>query len=75
MILNLLEWALRVVVASFMLLLLSILLFFVFNWVMDVTHGPQLSFFNVALLAFIASVSVGTWGISFLRARAVTRTP
>jgi len=42
MIYGLLEWSLKVVVASFFLLLLSLLLWFVFNAVMRVFHGPEL---------------------------------
>jgi hypothetical protein len=74
MIINLLEWALKVVIASFILMLLAILLWFVFNAVMSVFHGPQLGFYDIALLAFIAAVAVNGWGgISFIRARAVPR--
>ncbi len=69
MFISLLEWALHVIVASFVLLLLSLLLWFVFNAVMTLFHGPQLSFINVAFLAFLAAIAVGGWGISFLRAR------
>lgn len=72
MIVSLLEWALKVVVASFVLLLLSLLLWFVFDVVMRLCHGPELSFVNIAFLAFIAAVAVGNWGFSFLRTRAAT---
>jgi hypothetical protein len=72
MVFNLLEWALRVIVASFVLLILSLLLWFVFNAVMTLFHGPELSFINIAFLAFLAAVAVGNWGFSFWRTRAVT---
>jgi hypothetical protein len=48
MVLGLLEWALKVIVASFVLLLLSLLLWFVFDTVMHLFHGPELSFVNIA---------------------------
>jgi len=69
MIINLLEWALKVVVAAFVLLLLSLLLWFVFDAVMRLFKGPELDFFSVALLAFVAAVAIGNWGISFLHTR------
>jgi hypothetical protein len=69
MVMSLLEWALKVVVASFVLLLLSLLLWFVFNAVMQLFHGPELSFINIAFLAFLAAVAVGNWGFSFLRTK------
>lgn len=67
MVVNLLEWSLKVVVASFFLLLLSLLLWFVFDAVMRLFHGPELSFVNVAFLAFLAAIAVGNWGFSLLR--------
>jgi hypothetical protein len=59
-----------VVIASFFLLLLSLLLWFVWNTVMSVMHGPELSYINIAFLAFLAAIAVGSWGFSFLPARA-----
>ncbi len=67
---GLLEWALRVVLATFILLLLSILLWFVWNALMGVFHGPTLSYTDVAIIAAI--VSVGNWGFSLLSRRATT---
>jgi hypothetical protein len=72
MVMNLLEWSLKVVIASFFLLLLSLLLWFVWNTVMKVFHGPELSFIDVAFLAFLAAIAVGSWGFSFLQTRVVT---
>jgi hypothetical protein len=72
MLFSLLEWALRVIVASFVLLLLSLLLWFIWGAVMTLFHGPELSFVNIALLAFLAAIAVGNWGFTFLRARAAT---
>jgi hypothetical protein len=72
MFISLLEWALKVVVASFVLLILSLLLWFVFDAVMRLFHGPELSFVNIAFLAFLAAIAVGNWGFSFLRTRAAT---
>lgn len=69
MIISLLEWALKVVIASFVLLLLSLLLWFVFDAVMRLFHGPELSFVNIAFLAFLAAIAVGNWGFTFLHAR------
>lgn len=68
MFLSLLEWALRVIIASFVLLLLSLLLWFVFDAVMRLFHGPELGFVNIAFLAFLAAVAVGSWGFRFLPA-------
>jgi tryptophan-rich sensory protein len=73
MVLSLLEWALKCVIATFFLLLLSLLLWFVWNTVMSVMHGPELGFINIAFLAFLAAIAVGSWGFSFLPAR-VART-
>ncbi len=73
MVISLLDWAFRVVVAAFILLLLSLLLWFVFNAFMKVFHGPELSFFDIALLAFLAAIAAGNWGFTFLQARAVTK--
>ncbi len=67
---GLLEWALRVVLATFVLLLLAILLWFVFDALMGVFHGPQISYGEVAVVAAI--VSVGNWGFSLLRRTATT---
>jgi len=67
---GLLNWALRVVLATFILLLLAILLWFVWNALMGVFHGPSLSFSEVAVIAAI--VSVGNWGFSLLRGHAAT---
>ena len=72
MVISLLEWALKVVVAAFVLLLLSLLLWFVFDALMRLFHGPELSFMDIALLAFLAAIAVGGWGFSFLRERTVT---
>ncbi len=72
MVLGILEWAFKVVVASFVLLLLSLLLWFVFDAVMRLFRGPELSFVNIAFLAFLAAIAVGNWGFSFLRAHPVT---
>ena len=73
MMFGLLEWALRVVIATFILLLLSILLWFVWNALMGVFHGPVLSYSEVAVIAAI--VSVGNWGFTLLRGRAAATTP
>ncbi len=72
MVLGLLEWALKVVLASFVLLLLSLLLWFIWGAVMRLFNGPELSFVNIAFLAFLAAIAVGNWGVSFLRTRAAT---
>ena len=72
MVLGLLEWALKVVIASFVLLLLSLLLWFVFDAVMRLFHGPELSFVNIAFLAFLAAIAVGNWGFTFLQGRVTT---
>lgn len=68
MFLSLFEWALRVIIASFVLLLLSLLLWFLFNAVMRLFGGPQLSFVNIAFLAFLAAIAVSNWGFRFLPA-------
>lgn len=68
MIISLLEWALKVIIASFVLLLLSLLLWFVWGAVMRLFHGPELSFVNIAFLAFLAAIAVGNWGFTFLHA-------
>ena len=65
---SLLEWALRVVIATFVLLLLSILLWFVWDALMGVFHGPQVGFIDVAVIAAI--ISVGTWNFTLLQRRA-----
>lgn len=72
MIISLLEWALKVIIASFVLLLLSLLLWFVFDAVMRLFHGPELSFVNIAFLAFLAAIAVGNWGFTFLQGRVTT---
>ncbi len=72
MFMSLLEWALHVVLATFVLLLLAILLWFVWNVIIGLFHGPQVSFIDVAVVAAI--VSVGNWGFSLLQRRAPTAT-
>lgn len=67
-----LEWSLRVVVASFILLLWSLLLWFVFDALMRLFHGPILSFEAIAVLAFLAAIAVGNWAFSLLPRRATT---
>jgi hypothetical protein len=67
---SLLEWALRVVIATFVLLLLAILLWFVWDALMGVFHGPSLSYVDVAVIAAI--ISVGNWGFSLLQRRQAT---
>jgi hypothetical protein len=69
MLFNLLEWALKVVVATFFLLLLSLLLWFVWNALMNLFHGPELGFESVALFAFVGAVAVGSWSFSLLHSR------
>ncbi len=64
--------ALRAVIATFVLLLVSILLWFVWNVVIGLFHGPTLSFIDVAVVAAI--VSVGNWNFSLLQRRAPTAT-
>ncbi len=71
MMINLLEWALRVVAAAFALLLLSLLLWFVFDVLMRLFHGPELDYSSIALLAFLAAIAVDGWGVSFLARREV----
>ena len=61
------DWSLKVIIASFVLLLWSLLLWFVFDTVMRLFHGPELSFVNIAFLAFLAAIAVGNWGFSLLR--------
>ena len=72
MVLGLLEWALKVIIASFVLLLLSLLVWFVVDAVMRLFHGPELSFVNIAFLAFLAAIAVGNWGFTFLHTRVTT---
>ena len=72
MLMTVLEWAVKVVIAAFILLLLSLLLWFIWGVVMRLFHGPELDFFNIALLAFLAAIAAGSWGITFLRERTVT---
>ncbi len=72
---SLLEWALRVVVAAFALLLLSLLLWFVFDAVMRLFRGPELDYSSIALLVFLAAIAVGGWGVSFLSHRGNGTTP
>lgn len=66
------EWALRVVVASFILLLWSLLLWFIWDTLMRLFHGPILSFETIAVLAFLAAIAVGNWAFSLLPIRATT---
>ncbi len=70
MFMGLLEWALRVVVAAFILLLLSLLLWFIWGALMRVFSGPQLPFVEVAIIAAVVSVSIGSWGVTLLRKQA-----
>ena len=64
MLFGLLEWALRVVIATFVLLLLAILLWFIFDALMSVFHGPHVDYVSIAVIAAI--VSVGNWGFRLL---------
>ncbi len=72
---SLLEWALRVVVAAFALLLLSLLLWFVFDALMRLFHGPELDYSSITLLVFLAAIAVGSWGVSFLARHEAATTP
>jgi hypothetical protein len=65
-------WALRVVIATLVLLLVSLLLTFVWDVVMTLFHGPRLDFTTVAVIAAI--ISVGNWGFSLLSRRAPATT-
>ncbi len=61
---GLLSWAFRVAVSAFFLLLLAILLWFVWNAVMRVFNGPELSYAYVAVIVAIVSVGAGGWTLT-----------
>lgn len=63
----LLHWAFNVVVATFVLLLLSILLWFVFNKIETLLSWPTLSYFQVALIAAVVAISAGGWTLFTFR--------
>ncbi len=69
---GLLEGALRVVLVTFVLLLIAILLWFLFNALMRVFNGPTLGYGEIAIVVAIVSVAVGNWGFSLLRRTATT---
>ncbi len=69
---GLLYWAFHVVIATAILLLLSWLLWVVFNWLMGIAHGPGLTYFEVAVIVAIVAIAVGNWGFSLLRRTATT---
>jgi hypothetical protein len=75
MMFHLFDWAARTVVAAFVLLLLSLLLWFIWNVFMRLFHGTELGFFDIALLAFLAAIAVGSWGVSFLPQPRARTTP
>jgi len=61
---GLLEWSLRIMLATAILLLLAWLLWFLFDGLMSILRGPQISYLDTAFLAAI--VSVGSWGVSLI---------
>ena len=67
---GLLYWAFHVVIATAILLLLSWLLWVVFNWLMGIAHGPELTYFEVAVIVAIVAIAVGNWGFSLLKRQA-----
>ena len=67
MLLALLEWALWVIIAAIVVLLFSWLADAVWNAVLAIFRGPQLSYFEMALI--VAIVSVGTRTFSILQPR------
>lgn len=53
--------AFNVVVFTFVLLFLALLLWFMFDKIETLLSWPTLSYFQVALIAAIVSVSAGDW--------------
>lgn len=63
------DWGLRVVIASFFLLIWALLLWFVFDALMRLFHGPVLDYATIAVLAFLAAIAVGSWSFNILPGR------
>ncbi len=62
---DLFDWALWVIIATFVILLFAWLIDAVFNAIMAVFHGPQLPYFEMALI--VAIISIGARTVSILR--------
>ncbi len=60
---GLLEWALYVALKTFVLLIIAILFWLVFNVVMRVFGGPQLTYVEAAVITAIVSVGGFTFTV------------
>jgi len=68
MLFDLFVQALRTVVVTAVLLLVSWLFYVVFNWLMGLAHGPHLGYFEMALIVAIVSLG-GIWNFTLTRGR------
>ena len=67
---GLLQWALNVVLATIFLLLFAIVLWFLWNAVMGVFHGPHLDYGIVAILVAIVAVGVDNYRMAHRQVQA-----
>ena len=67
---GLLEWALYVALKTFVLLIIAILSWLLFNVVMRVFGGPELTYVEAAVIVAIVAIAVGNWGFSLLKRQA-----
>jgi predicted membrane metal-binding protein len=63
-----LQRAFNVAIVTFGVLLLAVLVWLVWNLLVGLLHGPQLSFAEVALI--MAIISVGAWDVVVFQRRA-----
>ncbi len=69
---GLLEWALYVALKTFVLLIIAILFWLLFNVVMRVFGGPELTYVEAAVITAIVSVSVGGFTFTVFKRQAPT---
>jgi hypothetical protein len=61
------EYAARVALLSFFLLVFAIILWFIFNAIAGLLNLPQMSYGKVAIVVAIVSVAAGSWNFNILR--------